>query len=53
MAAQEEEDVVDLSLCKRERVRQSLRRVDLLGVQMRLLMALQSRKYNVPSPNAL
>ena len=53
MAAQEEEDVVDLSLCKRERVRQSLRRVDLLGVQMRLLMTLQSRKYNVPSPDAL
>ena len=38
---------------QRERVRQSLCHVDPLGVQMRLWMALQCRKYNVPSPNAL
>ena len=34
-------------------MRESLRRVDPVGVEMRLRTALHRRQYNVPSPNAL
>ena len=36
-----------------ERIRQSLRRVDPVGSELRLARALHRREYNVPSPNAL
>ena len=38
---------------QRDRVRQSLRRVDPIGSENRLRRALHRRVYNVPSPNAL
>ena len=38
---------------QRERIRQSLRRVDPTGVQARARQVLHRRVYNVPSPNAL
>lgn len=38
---------------QRERVRQSLRRIDPAGSQRRLARALHRRVYSVPSPNAL
>ena len=40
-------------ILQRERVRQSLRRVDPAGSRWRLARALHRRKYNVSSPNAL
>ena len=40
-------------LIQRERVRQSLRRVDPAGSERRLIRALHRRQYQVPSPNAL
>ena len=44
---------VDGIILQRERVRESLHRVDPLGVEMRLRTALRRRQYNVPGPNAL
>ena len=38
---------------QRDRIRQSLRRVDPIGSENRLRRALHRRVYNVPSPNAL
>lgn len=40
-------------LVQRERVRQSLRRVDAHGAERRLARALHRRQYCVPSPNSL
>ena len=40
-------------LIQRERVRQSLSRVDPAGIQRRLTRVLHRRQYYVPSPNAL
>lgn len=40
-------------IVQRERVRESLHRVDPIGIEMRQRMALHRRQYNVPSPNAL
>ena len=43
----------DGCVVQRERVRQSLRRIDPAGSQRRLTRALHRRVYSVPSPNAL
>ena len=40
-------------LIQRQRIRDSLRRVDPQGTQERLRRALHRREYKVPSPNAL
>ena len=40
-------------LIQRQRIRDSLRRIDPQGTQERLARALHRRKYRVPSPNSL
>ena len=40
-------------ILQRERVRESIRRVDLLGLETRLRSTLHHQQYNIASPNAL
>ena len=53
------EKMVDARLCtqgvhvQRERVRESLRRIDSIGIQSRMRRVLHRRQYRVTSPNAL